>query len=208
MKIALLGPPGSGKGTQGKMLAADLKIPYFSTGDAFRETKDEDIKKYLKEGRLVPDDVVFKIVIDFINDKDSYILDGYPRSVNQAIMLDDFLDSRKERLDLVLNIIVSDDEIIERLTNRYICKNCNMIYNLRTNPPKKDFICDVCGNRIVKREDDKEEVIRKRIKIYYDETQPIIDYYKKKSILKEVDGNEKPKIVFEIIRNLITNGQK
>lgn len=207
MKIVFLGPPGSGKGTQAKVISEQLNIPYLSTGDALRDSKELMIKKILNEGRLVPDDLIFNVVCNFIKDKTSFILDGYPRNKNQAILLEKFLQSKNEELDYVINIVISDSIIIDRMMNRFVCNKCNTIYNIKTNPPKREGICDKCGGSLIKRDDDNEEIIKKRINIYDDETRPLLDYYNRKSILRNIDGNCKPEEIKEKIVRLINSGK-
>ncbi len=207
MKLIFLGPPGSGKGTQAKVISEELNIPYLSTGDALRDSTELEIKKILREGSFVPDQVVFNVVIDFIKDKNSFILDGYPRNERQAVLLDEYLSSKNSKLDYVINITLNDNVIIERLLDRFVCRNCNTIYNLRTYKPKKEGICDKCGGPLVKRDDDNEETIRKRIDLYYVETKPLIDYYNRKSILRNINGVENPEQVKQKILKLIKSGE-
>ncbi len=208
MKIVFLGPPGSGKGTQAKMISERLNIPFLSIGDTLRVSKEPEIRKIINEGRLVPDNVVFNVVLDFIKDKDSFILDGFPRNEKQALLLDDYLVSVEESLDFVINIIVDINVAVERMMSRYICNVCNNVYNYKTNPPKREGICDVCGGKLKKREDDNEETIIKRIKVYNNETRPLLDFYGRKSVLKNVDGNGTPEEIYSKILELVKSGKE
>lgn len=208
MKIIFLGPPGSGKGTQAKAISEDMKIPYLSTGDLLRESENEIVKRTLREGKLVSDEIVFNLVVNFVNDKDSFILDGYPRNLKQATLLDNYLEAKKEMINYVINIVVDEVVIIERMMGRYVCKNCNTIYNIKTNPPAKEGICDICKGILIRRDDDNEEIIRKRLNVYYDETRPLLEFYEKKSILKTINGNLKPEEVKENILYLIKSGKE
>ncbi|MEM1557138.1 MAG: adenylate kinase [Thermoproteota archaeon] len=187
MRIVILGPPGSGKGTYSSRLAIRLGIPHISTGDIFREEIKSgselgiSISGYVSSGKLVPDDVVNMVMEKRLYKEDcrkGFILDGYPRTVNQA----EFLD-KVSKVDVVVNLNVPDEVIVRRLSSRLICRNCGAIYNKITLPPKVNGICDKCGGVLYQREDDKPEVIKERIEIYKEEVKPLLEYYRKKGIV-------------------------
>jgi len=197
MRIVLLGAPGAGKGTLAKDLVGLFNVPHISTGDMFREAVasgselGKQVQHILNSGALVPDEIVNKLVRERISRpdcKDGFILDGYPRTVQQASALDEMLKETGQKLDAVLYLRVSEDVVVKRLTNRRVCPKCGRIYNLLSMPPKNDELCDDCGIRLVQRDDDKEEVVRNRFKVYNEMTAPLIDYYKKKGTLVEVDA--------------------
>ena len=186
MRVILLGPPGSGKGTQASFLARELGVPHIATGDILRKAVEEGrevgrkAKEYMDRGLLVPDDIVIEIVKERIKGEEGFILDGFPRNIKQAEALGD--------VDVVLYIKVSEEELIKRLSGRLICKRCQAPYNKYYNPPKKEGVCDRCGGELYQREDDREEVVRERIKVYMEETSPLIDYYEKRGKLVEING--------------------
>ncbi len=208
MKIVLLGPPGSGKGTQAKLIADYFKLEHISTGDLFREeirNKSElgvKIKHYIEEGKLVPDEIVIQCVKNKIESiKDGFILDGFPRTLDQCYALEKITE-----IDFVFNINVSDKVIIERITSRRICPKCNRVYNLKLNPPKEDELCDFCKVKLIQRDDDKEEVIKNRLKEYNKYAKEIVDFYKKKGKLFNIDGERQINDIFNEIVNIIKNG--
>lgn len=198
MRIILLGPPGSGKGTRANILIEMYHIPHITTGDILRNAvaKETDVgkfaKSYMDRGELVPDDVVTRIVEGRLAQpdcKNGFILDGYPRNPAQVESLDRILRSLGMSLDCVLNIVIDDEELIRRLTTRRICSSCGAIYNLLNKPPKKDEVCDVCGGKVIQRDDDKEEVIRRRLGVYKKQTEPILELYRKRGIVRNVRGD-------------------
>ncbi len=201
MKLVLLGPPGSGKGTQAKMLSKEFKLKQISTGDLLREEAKKNthlskkINEILSQGKLLSDDVVFGILKQSLP-QDNFILDGFPRTTSQAKMLDNLI-----KPDFVFLIDVKDDCIIERVVNRRMCPKCGRIYNLKTNKPKNDNLCDVCGLPLVQREDDKEEVVRKRLEEYHNQTEPVLDYYATRVI--KIDGGRPIEDVFKEILSKI-----
>ncbi|QSZ27139.1 adenylate kinase [Aceticella autotrophica] len=212
MRIVLLGSPGAGKGTQASMIAEANHIPHISTGDIFRyNIKNETelgklAKQYIDKGLLVPDDVTNKIVQDRIQKEDcknGFLLDGYPRNVYQAEFFDNLLEEKNLKLDFVLNINVDKDILINRLGGRRICPNCGATYHIVTDPPKIEGICDKCGAKLIIRSDDNIDSVLKRLKVYEDETKPLIEYYSKKNILIDIDGNKPVNEVFESIQALM-----
>lgn len=198
MRIILIGPPGAGKGTYARYFSKKYCIPHISTGDIFREEVAKQtelgmkIKDYLDRGELVPDEIVIEVVRQRLQQPDTkngFILDGFPRTITQAKALDEIVT-----IDAAVHIYIDIEEAVKRLSNRYVCPKCGRVYNLLFNPPKNDLKCDDDGTPLVRRSDDQPEVIRRRYKIYYDTFQPIIEYYKEKNLLIEIDntpGSEK-----------------
>ncbi|MCS7231118.1 MAG: nucleoside monophosphate kinase [Elusimicrobiota bacterium] len=205
-KIIFLGPPGSGKGTQAQMVSKDLGLNHISPGEIFRRIIKENnpaeiaekIKFYVQSGLLVPDEIVFE-AIKLVLDKKNFLLDGFPRNLNQAKLLEEFLDG--ELLDVVIYFNISDEEIIKRLSSRRSCPKCGRIYNILTLRPKKENLCDDCEVELIIREDDKIETIKKRIEVYKKETASLIDYYKK--ILIDVDATESIESLTNKIKSII-----
>jgi len=198
LRIVLLGPPGSGKGTVANILIETYNIPHITTGDLLREevAKGTEIgkfaKPYMDRGELVPDEVVTRMVEGRLSRSDcekGFILDGYPRNPAQAKSLDEILRQLNMSLDCILNIVVPDDELIRRLTTRRICSNCGAIYNTLTKPPKKEEVCDLCGGKVIQRDDDKEEVIRNRLEVYKKQAKPIIELYRKRGLVRNLKGD-------------------
>ena len=215
MKIVLLGPPGAGKGTQAKSISNSYSIPHISTGDIFRKNISEETplgmeaKRYMDNGQLVPDEVTINMVKDRLTWEDcrnGYLLDGFPRTVTQAEALQEFLESRDERLDTALCIEVPKDFILERMTGRRVCLQCGASYHIKFNPPAKAGTCDVCGNEVIQRKDDVEETVKERLDVYERQTQPLIDFYKTKNLLSTVDGTKAINEVFESICELLGSG--
>jgi adenylate kinase len=195
MRLVFLGPPGVGKGTHAGLLARNLGIPRYSTGDIFRDILksssplSEKLKKHVNGGELVPDEIVFETVKKVLSNgrnKNGWLLDGYPRNRNQAEVLDDFLKSRNEKIDYAVYLYASPVTLIERLSSRRVCSNCGAIFNLINHPPKKEGICDKCGGKLIQREDDKKETIKKRISIFEKEFKPLEKYYKDANILVKI----------------------
>lgn len=205
MKIIMLGAPGAGKGTQAKMLADKYKIPHVSTGDIFRANIKNGTelgtkaKVYMDQGMLVPDELTCDLVVDRIKQddcKDGYILDGFPRTIPQAECLDKALDALNDKIDFAVNVEVPDENIIRRMSGRRACLSCGRTYHIVYNPPKEEGICDECKKELVLRDDDKPETVEKRLKVYHEQTQPLIDYYRNKGVLAEVDGTRDMQEVF------------
>lgn len=212
MKIIMLGAPGAGKGTQAKMLAEKYKIPHISTGDIFRANiKNQtelgmEAKQYMDKGLLVPDELTVKILLDRVaNDdcKNGYVLDGFPRTIPQAEVLDKAVAELNETIDYAINVDVKDENIVKRMSGRRACLKCGATYHIEHIPPKQEGICDKCGSELVLRDDDKPETVQKRLNVYHEQTQPLIDYYGKKGILKEVDGSQDMMDVFKAITSIL-----
>ncbi len=208
----MLGAPGAGKGTQAKMIAAKYEIPHVSTGDIFRANIKEqtelgmEAKKYMDQGLLVPDELTVKILLDRVakdDCKNGYVLDGFPRTIPQAEVLDKAVSELNESIDYAINVDVKDENIIRRMSGRRACLKCGATYHIEHIPPKKEGICDACGSELVLRDDDKPETVEKRLKVYHEQTQPLIDYYNKKGILREVDGSQDMKDVFNAIVDIL-----
>ena len=212
MKIIMLGAPGAGKGTQAKMLADKYGIPHISTGDIFRaniknETElGKKAKEYMDQGLLVPDELTVNLVVDRIKQDDcnkGYILDGFPRTIPQAESLDKALEELNDKLDYAINVEVPDENIVKRMSGRRACVGCGATYHIVHIPTKVEGICDRCGKELILRDDDKPETVQKRLTVYHEQTQPLIDYYQGKGILKEVDGTVDMKDVFNAIVNVL-----
>lgn len=206
MKIVILGPPGAGKGTQAEFIIDKYNIPHISTGDIFRENIKNGTelgvkaKSYMDKGLLVPDELVIDIVKDrIIRDdcKDGFLLDGFPRTVAQAVSLDAELDKQGTKLDKVVNINVDSSILVDRAVGRRICKTCGATYHVKYNPPKVDGICDKDQTELIQRDDDKEETVKTRINVYFEQTAPLIDYYRAQGLLLDIDGAQDIKKVFE-----------
>jgi len=212
MKMIFLGPPGAGKGTYASRLTPILGVPHISTGDIVRDEikaqteLGKTIKEYSDKGELVPDEIITKLLANRLRKPDhekGFILDGFPRTIKQAEALD-----KISKIDLVINLNVPDEIIIKRLSNRLTCKKCGTIYNKLTLKPKKDNICDECGGELYQREDDKPEVIQERLNVYKKKTEPLIEYYKKKSLLKDVSCDDltiPPEVIVEKIKLIINS---
>jgi len=206
----LLGPPGAGKGTQAKLLAERLEVPHVSTGDMFRSALSERsllgqrVSEYLERGELVPDDLTIAVVEGRLSEGDcenGFILDGFPRSVVQAEALDGFLRERKAELTHAIDVEVGEQRIVERLTARRSCPQCGAVYNVLSRPPERAGKCDACGAELVSRVDDSEETIRNRLRVYEEETEPLLTFYRQRGLLVTVDGDKPVEaIADEIIR--------
>jgi len=197
MRLILLGAPGSGKGTQAKNIAEKVGITHVASGDLFRAaaTRGDDLGKqakyYMEKGLLVPDEITIKMILERIDAPDcskGVMLDGFPRTLEQAKALDQALGKKKQKIDRVFYIKVSTDELVRRLSGRFICRKCQAPYHKVSSPPKKEGICDKCGGELYQRADDTPETVRKRIDVYTKETSPLIDYYKKAKKLVEIKG--------------------
>ena len=212
MKIIMLGAPGAGKGTQAKMIAEKFGVPHISTGDIFRANIKEgtelgmEAKKYMDQGLLVPDELTVKILLDRVAREDcadGYVLDGFPRTIPQAEVLDAALEKLNEKIDYAVNVDVPDENIVKRMSGRRACPKCGATFHVEHIPPKQEGICDSCGGELVLRDDDRQETVQNRLKVYHDQTQPLIDYYGKKGVLKSVDGTMEMQKVFQAISDII-----
>jgi len=212
LRLVIVGPPGAGKGTQSARISSKYGIPHVSTGDMFREIlRREDqlasrVRRYVESGELVPDELVVEMVRDRICRPDcerGFILDGFPRTLSQAEALDKMLREANKDLDAVLYLRVSEEAVVRRLSRRRVCESCGAIYHLDHSPPKMPGVCDRCGGRIVQRDDDREEVVRERLRVYHRQTEPLVGYYRQRGILIEVDGCKKMDQVWEDIQRAL-----
>ncbi|HEU5254006.1 MAG TPA: adenylate kinase [Solirubrobacterales bacterium] len=212
LNLVLLGPPGSGKGTQGERLNEDLRLPYYATGDILRAAvRDETeigraAKEYMDRGDLVPDDVIVGVIaerIDSSEARDGFILDGFPRTTPQAEALDAKLSELGRAVTGVLLIDVSDEEVVRRLGGRRTCEENGHVFHVEFEPPKQEGVCDVDGSPLIVREDDKPEVIRNRLETYHEKTEPLVSYYDSRSVLRRIDGEAEPDEVAEQIRRTL-----
>ncbi|MCD8151714.1 MAG: adenylate kinase [Clostridiales bacterium] len=212
MKIIMLGAPGAGKGTQAKLIADKYGIPHISTGDIFRANLKagtelgKKAKVYMDQGLLVPDELTCDLVVDRISNedcKDGFILDGFPRTIPQAECLTEALNARGESMDYAIDVDVPDENIITRMSGRRACLNCGATYHIVNIPTKVEGICDRCGSPVVLRADDEAETVKKRLDVYQNQTQPLIDYYTAQGILKTVDGTQPMNDVFDAIVALL-----
>jgi len=211
IKVVILGPPGAGKGTQAKSLAEKLNLLHISTGDLLRENVKNNTtlglkaKEFMDKGELVPDELVDKMILDKLNEsknKDGFVLDGYPRNVSQAKFLENLLKDKQGK-SFIIYLETSERVIVERLSGRRICSNCQAIYHIKNMPPKKDSLCDICGGTLYQRSDDKEDTIKKRLSVYLKETQAVLDYYKGRVI--RISADDEKDVVFERILKIIKN---
>ena len=212
MKIIMLGAPGAGKGTQAKMIADKYNVPHISTGDIFRANIKNgtelgmEAKKYMDQGLLVPDELTVKILLDRVAQddcKNGYVLDGFPRTIPQAQVLDKAISEINDKIDYAINVDVPDENIIKRMGGRRACLSCGATYHIEHIPPKKEGICDTCGKELVLRDDDKPETVGNRLDVYHKQTQPLIEFYSAKGILKTVDGTVDMKDVFSAIESIL-----
>lgn len=212
MKIIMLGAPGAGKGTQAKMIAEKFGIPHVSTGDIFRANIKNgtelgmEAKKYMDEGKLVPDELTVKILLDRVAQEDcgsGYVLDGFPRTIPQAKVLDEALEKLGEKIDYAVNVDVPDENIVRRMSGRRACLKCGATYHVEHIPPKAEGVCDTCGSGLALRDDDKPETVLKRLQVYHEQTQPLIDFYTEKGVLRTVDGTRDMQAVFAAIVEIL-----
>ena len=212
MKIIMLGAPGAGKGTQARMIAEKCGIPHISTGDIFRANIKNGTelgakaKEYMDKGLLVPDELVCDLVVDRIQQADcekGYILDGFPRTIPQAEALENALNAIEQKLDYAIDIDVPDENIINRMSGRRACVGCGATYHVVFNPTKVEGKCDVCGESLILRDDDKPETVKKRLDVYHTQTQPLIDFYTERKVLVEVDGTQSMDKVFDDIMKIL-----
>ena len=212
MNLIFLGAPGAGKGTQAKMIAEKYGIPHVSTGDIFRANIKNgtelgmEAKKYMDQGLLVPDELTVRILLDRVAQddcKNGYVLDGFPRTIPQAEVLDSELTKLGDHIDYAINVDVPDENIVKRMSGRRACLTCGATYHIEHVPPKKEGICDVCGSELVLRDDDKPETVKNRLNVYHEQTQPLIDFYTEKGVLKTVDGTVPMEEVFAAITAIL-----
>ena len=212
MKIIMLGAPGAGKGTQAKRIAEKYGIPHISTGDIFRANIKEGTelgmkaKEFMDQGLLVPDEVTIGMLLDRIKKEDcvnGYVLDGFPRTIPQAESLTKALEEMGQKIDYAVDVDVPDENIIRRMSGRRACLNCGATYHIVNIPPKKEGICDVCGSELVLRDDDQPETVKNRLKVYHEQTQPLIEYYTGKGVLRTVDGTLPMEEVFDAIVKIL-----
>jgi adenylate kinase len=215
--VVLLGAPGAGKGTQAPILARAIGGVHLSTGDMLRQAVREqtplgqEAKKYMEQGLLVPDEIVLGMVMERLrrpDAQDAFVLDGFPRNVAQAEELDEALGAEGKRIDRALYIDVPREELIARLAGRWTCGSCGAIYHEASTPPTVPGVCDRCGGRLHQRADDRPEAVERRLRVYLEETLPLVDYYRSKDVLREVNGNQRPERVTEALLQATVNGQK
>ena len=197
MRLLIMGAPGAGKGTQAALIKEEYNIAHISTGDMFRKAIMEKTPMgvvaatYIEKGNLVPDDVTIALVRERLQEKDcnnGFLLDGFPRTYEQAVALDKILNDLHIKLDAVINISVDDEYLVERITGRRVCEKCGASYHIKAAKPKVDGVCDMCGGKLIQRKDDEEETIKNRLKVYYQKTKPVLDYYLEKGLVKNVSG--------------------
>ncbi len=208
----MLGAPGAGKGTQAKMIAEKYSIPHVSTGDIFRANikngtdLGKEAKSYMDKGELVPDELTVRILLDRVAQddcKNGYVLDGFPRTIPQAKVLEEELNKQGTDVDYAINVDVPDENIIKRMSGRRACVTCGATYHIEHVPPKTEGICDKCGAELILRDDDKEETVKNRLNVYHEQTQPLIDFYAAKNVLKNVDGTVDMMDVFKAITDIL-----
>lgn len=212
MKIIMLGAPGAGKGTRAKLIAEKYGVPHISTGDIFRANikngteLGKEAKEYMDKGLLVPDELTVRLLLDRVAQddcKNGYVLDGFPRTIPQAEVLDKELTKLGDSVDFAVDVDVPDENIIRRMSGRRACLNCGATYHIVNIPPKKEGICDVCGSELVLRDDDQPETVKNRLKVYHEQTQPLIEYYTGKGVLRTVDGTLPMEEVFDAIVKIL-----
>ena len=212
MLIILLGPPGAGKGTQAERIVRDNNLVYIATGDILRQAVKTETplgrkaRNYMDQGQLVPDELVVEIVKDRLNDFDCLkgaLLDGFPRTISQAVFLEQVLPDIKQQVDLVLSLEVAEEELIERLTGRRVCSDCGATYHLKFKPPQVRNVCDQCGGDLYQRDDDSLETVKERLQVYREQTEPLIAFYTEKELLCRIDGNQEIDQVYQQIDEAI-----
>lgn len=205
MRLIFIGPPGAGKGTQAKIISERLNLKHISTGDLLRENLQNKTalglkaKEYMDKGELVPDNLVIEIVKEVIKTNKNFIMDGFPRTINQAIAFDEMLKNLSLSIDKVFYFSIGEEEVIKRISGRRVCPKCGAVYHVIYKKPKNDEMCDFDGEKLIQRDDDKEEVVRNRFKVYVTQTEPVLNYYKEKSLLIEIDASLAPEKVTNII---------
>ncbi len=212
MLLILLGPPGAGKGTQAEEIANEYDIAYISTGDILRKAVKENTelgrkaRQYMDKGQLVPDELVVEIIKARLMDtdcKNGALFDGFPRTVEQALFLENALPDLNLKIDRVLSLEVEEDDLIERLTGRRVCSDCGASYHLKFNPPEVRNVCDICGGDLYQRDDDRLETVQERMEVYKKQTEPLIEFYQKRGLLSTIDGNQEINEVQKQIKNIL-----
>ena len=212
MILVFLGPPGAGKGTQAKLLSQRMGFLHLSTGDLLREAVKNQTplgkkaKEYMDRGELVPDGLIVQLIEETMPKDGNVILDGFPRTVNQALALEEMLKVKGEKISKVLFFDVPDEVIIDRLSGRRVCSKCGAVYHVKYNPPKIEGVCDLCGGTLVQRDDDKEEVVKKRLEVYRKQTQPLIEFYQDRGIIYRLDAEKGVEELFEEVKGLVRDG--
>ncbi len=211
MILVFLGAPGAGKGTQAKKLAQDMNLKHISTGDMLREEIKKETslgkraKEYMDRGELVPDELIIAMIEQALPKDSGIVLDGFPRTVAQAQALDEMLKKHHKKVSCALLFDVEDEVIVERLSGRRVCPKCGAIYHIKYSPPKVDNVCDVCSTTLIQRDDDKEEVVRKRLKVYKEQTAPVIEFYAQKNKLKTIKATGSIEDIYNILKNALSN---
>jgi adenylate kinase len=212
MILVFLGPPGAGKGTQAKLLFQRMGFLHLSTGDLLREAVKNQTplgkkaKEYMDRGELVPDELIVQLIEETMPKDGNVILDGFPRTVNQALALEEMLKVKGEKISKVLFFDVPDEVIIDRLSGRRVCSKCGAVYHVKYNPPKIEGVCDLCGGSLVQRDDDREEVVKKRLEVYRIQTQPLIEFYQDRGIIYRLDAEKGVEELFEEVKGLVRDG--
>jgi len=212
MILVFLGPPGAGKGTQAKLLSQRMGFLHLSTGDLLREAVKNQTplgkkaKEYMDRGELVPDELIVQLIEETMPKDGNVILDGFPRTVNQALALEEMLKGKGEKISKVLFFDVPDEVIIDRLSGRRVCSKCGAVYHVKYNPPKVEGVCDLCGGSLVQRDDDREEVVKKRLEVYRKQTQPLIEFYQDRGIIYRLDAEKGVEELFEEVKGLVRDG--
>ena len=212
MILVFLGPPGAGKGTQAKLLSQRMEFLHLSTGDLLREAVKNQTplgkkaKEYMDRGELVPDELIVQLIEETMPKDGNVILDGFPRTVNQALALEEMLKGKGEKISKVLFFDVADEVIIDRLSGRRVCSKCGAVYHVKYNPPKVEGMCDLCGGSLMQRDDDREEVVKKRLEVYRKQTQPLIEFYQERGIIYKLDAGKGVEELFEEVKGLVRDG--
>jgi len=212
MILVFLGPPGAGKGTQAKLLSQRMEFLHLSTGDLLREAVKNQTplgkkaKEYMDRGELVPDGLIVQLIEETMPKGGNVILDGFPRTVNQALALEEMLKGKGEKISKVLFFDVPDEVIIDRLSGRRVCSKCGAVYHVKYNPPKVEGVCDLCGGSLVQRDDDREEVVKKRLEVYRKQTQPLIEFYQDRGIIYRLDAEKGVEELFKEVKGLVRDG--
>jgi adenylate kinase len=210
--LVFLGPPGAGKGTQAKLLCQRMEFLHLSTGDLLREAVKNQTplgkkaKEYMDRGELVPDELIVQFIEETMPKDGNVILDGFPRTVNQALALEEMLKGKGEKISKVLFFDVPDEVIIDRLSGRRVCSKCGAVYHVKYNPPKVEGMCDLCGGNLMQRDDDREEVVKKRLEVYRKQTQPLIEFYQDRGIIYRLDAGKAVEELFEEVKGLVRDG--